>query len=150
MEQKRKVIPPVYLVVALLVMAALHFLVPVARFIEPPYSYLGAIPIVGGIVMAATASSAFRRAGTPVLPFERSTALVTTGLYRVTRNPMYFGMLLILAGVALVSGSLSTLLPIPVFAWAIQRNFIVGEERFLEEIFGAQYLNYKRQVRRWL
>jgi protein-S-isoprenylcysteine O-methyltransferase Ste14 len=150
MEQKRKVIPPVYLVVALLVMAALHFFFPVARFVEPPYSYLGVIPLVGGIVMAATASSAFRRASTPVLPFERSTALVTTGLYRVTRNPMYLGMLLILAGVALVSGSLSTLLPIPVFAWAIQRNFIVGEERFLEEIFGARYLNYKRQVRRWL
>jgi len=150
MERKRKVIPPVYLVVALLVMAALHLFLPVARFVEPPYSYLGAIPLVGGIVMAATASSAFRRAGTPVLPFERSTALVTTGLYRVTRNPMYLGMLLILAGVALLSGSASTLLPIPVFAWAIQRNFIVGEERFLEEIFGARYLDYKRQVRRWL
>ena len=150
MEQRRKVIPPVYLVVALLVMAALHFLVPLGRFIEPPYSYFGVLPLVGGIVMAATASSAFRRAGTPVLPFERSTALVTTGLYRFTRNPMYLGMLLILAGVALLFGSVSTLLPIPVFAWAIQRNFIVGEERFLEEIFGAQYLDYKRQVRRWL
>ena len=85
-----------------------------------------------------------------MLPFERSTALVTTGLYRITRNPMYLGMLLILAGVALLSGSASTLLPIPVFAWAIQRNFIIGEERFLEQIFGAQYLDYKRQVRRWL
>src|SRR5262252_4045526 len=150
MEQRRKVIPPVYLVVALLVMAALHFLVPLGRFIEPPYSYFGVLPLVGGIVMAATASSAFRRAGTPVLPFERSTALVTTGLYRFTRNPMYLGMLLILAGVALLFGSVSTLLPIPVFAWAIQRNFIVGEERFLEEIFGERYLGYKRQVRRWL
>ena len=150
MERKRKVIPPVYLVVTLLAMAALHFLAPIARVIEPPYLYLGLIPVVGGIVMAATASSAFRKVGTPVLPFERSTALVTDGLYRVTRNPMYLGMLLILAGVALLSGSVSTLLPIPVFAWAIQRNFILGEERFLEEIFGERYLGYKRQVRRWL
>jgi protein-S-isoprenylcysteine O-methyltransferase Ste14 len=150
MERKRKVIPPVYLVVTLLVMAALHFLLPIARFIAPPYSWLGLIPLVGGIVMAATASSAFRKAGTPVLPFERSTALVTGGLYSFTRNPMYLGMLLILAGVALLFGSVSTLLPIPVFAWMIQRNFILGEERFLEEIFGEQYLGYKRQVRRWL
>ncbi|HTT11255.1 MAG TPA: isoprenylcysteine carboxylmethyltransferase family protein [Burkholderiaceae bacterium] len=150
MEQKRKIIPPVYLVVALLVMAALHFLVPVGRFIATPYSYLGAIPLVGGIVMAASASNAFRGAGTPVLPFERSTALVTSGLYRVTRNPMYLGMVLVLAGTALLFGTVGTLLPIPFFVWAIRRNFILGEERFLEEIFGAQYLRYKERVRRWL
>lgn len=150
MEQKRRVIPPIYLVAALLAMAALHFFAPIARFIEPPYSYVGLIPLVAGIVMAATASNAFRRAGTPVIPFERSTALVTGGLFRITRNPMYLGMLLVLVGVALLFGSVSTLLPIPVFFWVIQRNFIIGEERFLEEIFGERYLRYKLRVRRWL
>jgi len=150
MERKRKVIPPVYLIVTLLAMAALHFLLPIAWFIEAPYSWLGLIPLVGGIAMATTASSAFRKAGTPVIPFERSTALITGGLYRFTRNPMYLGMLFIVAGVALLFGSVSPLLPIPLFAWAIQRNFILGEERFLEEIFGERYLGYKRQVRRWL
>jgi len=150
MEQKRKVIPPVYLVATLGVMTALYYLAPFARFLEPPYTYLGAVPLVGGIGMAIAASRAFARAGTPVIPFERSTALVTDGLYRVTRNPMYLSMVLILLGVAVLFGTVSTLLPIPVFAWAIQHNFIRGEERFLEEIFGEQYLGYKRRVRRWL
>ena len=150
MEQKRKIIPPVYLAAALLAAVPLHFLVPIARFVAPPYSYLGAVPLVGGIVMAAAASNAFRRAGTPVLPFERSTALVTGGLYRVTRNPMYLGMVLVLAGTALLFGSLGALLPLPVFVWALRRNFILGEERFLEQIFGAQYVSYKARVRRWL
>jgi len=150
MERKRKIIPPFYLTAALIAMATLHFLAPVARFAAAPFTYLGLVPLIGGIVMAATASNAFRRAGTPVIPFERSTVLVTRGWFRYTRNPMYLGMVLILFGVALLFGTLSTLLPIPLFAWAIQRNFILGEERFLEEIFGEQYLGYKRQVRRWL
>ena len=150
MERKRKIIPPFYLTAALIAMTALHYLAPVAHFAAPPFAYLGLVPLIGGIVMAATASNSFRRAGTPVIPFERSTVLVTRGWFRYTRNPMYLGMVLILFGVALLFGTLSTLLPIPLFAWAIQRNFIVGEEHFLEEIFGAQYLDYKRQVRRWL
>jgi len=150
MERKRRLIPPVYLIVALLAMAALHYLAPVAHFVAPPYSYLGLVPLAGGLVMAMTASNAFRRAGTPVVPFERSTTLVTSGLFRFTRNPMYLGMLLILAGIALLFGTASPLVVIPLFAWAIQRNFIVGEERFLEEIFGAEYLSYKRRVRRWV
>jgi len=150
MEQKRKVIPPVYLVATLGVMTALYYRAPLARFLEPPFTYLGAVPLVGGIGMAIAASRAFARAGTPVIPFERSTALVTDGLYSVTRNPMYLSMVLILLGVAVLFGTVSALLPIPVFAWVIQHNFIRGEERFLEEIFGEQYLGYKRRVRRWL
>jgi len=100
--------------------------------------------------MAIVAERSFRRAGTPVIPFERSTALVTGGLYRVTRNPMSLGMLLILLGVAVLLGTVSPLCAIPVFLWAIQRNFIAGEERFLEALFGEAYLSYKQRVRRWL
>ena len=150
MEQKRTVIPPVYFVSALALMAALHFLAPLERFIEAPYSYLGLGLLLGGVVMAATALRTFSKAGTPVLPFQRSTALVTNGVYRFTRNPMYLGLALMLAGVALLFGTLTPLLPIPVFVWIIQGNFIRGEERFLEEIFGDQYLSYKRRVRRWI
>jgi len=59
-------------------------------------------------------------------------APVTNGVYRFTRNPMYLGMALILVGAALLFGTLTTLLPIPMFLWIIQGNFIRGEERFLE------------------
>ncbi|HEU0200846.1 MAG TPA: isoprenylcysteine carboxylmethyltransferase family protein [Burkholderiaceae bacterium] len=150
MEQKRKIVPPVYFFAALVLMATLHFLAPLARFIEAPYSYLGFGLLLGGLGIAGTAVRAFSKAGTPLVPFERSTALVTHGAYRFTRNPMYLGMVLVLIGVALLFGTLSTLLPIPAFIWIIQSNFIRGEERFLEEIFGDRYLNYKRCVRRWI
>jgi protein-S-isoprenylcysteine O-methyltransferase Ste14 len=150
MEQKRRIVPPVYLVLTLASMGALHRWAPIARLIEPPYSYLGALLIMAGIVIAAHSAFAFTKAGTPVIPFERSTALVTNGFYRVTRNPMYLGMVLVLLGTAVVLGTASPLIPIPVFILIIQTRFIAGEERFLQELFGEQYLTYKSRVRRWL
>jgi protein-S-isoprenylcysteine O-methyltransferase Ste14 len=150
MEQKRKIIPPVYFLLSLLAMAALHFWLPIARIVPVPWSYGGSVLLILGIALAAIASGLFKRAGTPVIPFEPSTALVTSGPYRFTRNPMYLGLVLILLGAAMLFGALGAFLPIPVFVWIIQTQFIAGEERFLEEIFGAQYLAYKGRVRRWL
>ena len=150
MERKRKIIPPVYLLLSLLAMTALHFLLPLGRFAWPPYTWLGLVPLGAGMGMGFHASNAFRTAGTPVVPFEPSTVLVTKGMYRLTRNPMYLGLLLILIGVAVLFGTVGALLPIPVFAWIIHSQFIVGEERFLEEIFGPSYLSYKKSVRRWI
>jgi len=150
MERKRKIVPPVYLLLTLLAMAAMHFFLPIVRVIAAPYTQLGWVFVAVGVGIVAVAAGAFRRAGTPVIPFEPSTALVTGGLYRFTRNPMYLGMVLLLIGVAILLGSLTAFLPVPVFAWIIQKWFIEGEERFLEEIFGENYLAFKRNVRRWL
>jgi protein-S-isoprenylcysteine O-methyltransferase Ste14 len=150
MERKRRIVPPVYLLLTLLAMAAMHFFLPIVRVIAAPYTRLGWVFVAVGVAIAAVAAGAFRRAGTPVIPFEPSTALVTSGLYRVTRNPMYLGMVVLLIGVAILLGSLTAFLPVPVFAWIIQKWFIEGEERFLEEIFGENYLAFKRNVRRWL
>lgn len=149
-QRKRKVLPPVYLLLAFALMELLHRVAPLGRFIEAPYSYLGVVPLLAGLLVSATAARSFRKAGTPVVPFEPSTALVTSGFFRYTRNPMYLGMVLMLAGVAVLLGSLSPLLVIPVFVWIIKSNFIRGEEQFLEGIFGEQYLSYKRRVRRWI
>ncbi len=150
MERKRKIIPPVYLLLTLAAMLALHFKLPIVQLIQAPYSLAGWVLVVAGLAISATASSAFRRVGTPVVPFERSTVLVTDGLFRYTRNPMYLGLVILLLGIAIALGSLGALLPIPVFVWIIQKWFIEGEERFLTEIFGEQYLTYQRRVRRWL
>ncbi|HZF17045.1 MAG TPA: isoprenylcysteine carboxylmethyltransferase family protein [Steroidobacteraceae bacterium] len=146
----RRILPPAWLAISLVVMAGLHFLVPIARLVPEPWSYAGIALIVGGIALSAVGAGAFRRAGTPVVPFERSTVLVTTGLYRVTRNPMYLGLATALTGTAIAFGTLSPWLPIPVFLWILSTQFIRGEEAFLEEIFGADYVAYKKKVRRWI
>jgi protein-S-isoprenylcysteine O-methyltransferase Ste14 len=150
MEQPRKVVPPIYLLLSLVAMTLLHTYLPIARVVARPYSYAGVVLIVLGMVMAGHSAVSFNRAGTPVVPFEPSKALVTGGFYRITRNPMYLGMVLLLFGVAMLFGTLGAFLPIPVFVLIIQEWFIKGEERFLEEIFGEQYVAFKRHVRRWI
>jgi protein-S-isoprenylcysteine O-methyltransferase Ste14 len=150
MEQKRKIVPPLWLLLAVIAMTLLHFLWPIARILAPPYSYVGAVFIVAGLYIAGSSAHLFTKAGTPVVPFERSTALVTDGFYRYTRNPMYVGLTSILLGAWLLLGTLSPLFPLVAFVWIITTNFIRGEERFLEELFGDEYRNYKRRVRRWV
>ena len=149
-KEERKIIPPVYMLFALLTMVGLHYAIPLARIVESPVSYLGLIPLLIGITIAATAARMFDRVGTPKRPFERSTTLVTFGPYRYTRNPMYVGLTLILIGVWLLLGSATAALPVALFVWIIQQRFIRGEERFLDEIFGEEYRGYKSRVRRWI
>ncbi|MCB0182563.1 MAG: isoprenylcysteine carboxylmethyltransferase family protein, partial [Anaerolineae bacterium] len=82
--------------------------------------------------------------------FEESTALVTGGLYQVSRNPMYLGMVLILAGVAILLGSLTPFGVIPVVIILLNRNFIRFEEQSLAQTFGPRWVEYRQRVRRWV
>ena len=95
---------------------------------------------------------AFRKARTTVNPLtpHRSVAVVSTGVYRLTRNPMYLGLALILLGLAVYLASPWVLLGPLVFAAYITRFQIVPEERALQARFGAAYTAYRARVRRWL
>jgi protein-S-isoprenylcysteine O-methyltransferase Ste14 len=88
--------------------------------------------------------------GTNVQPSQPSTSLVSTGLYRISRNPMYLGMALLYAGLALLLESIVALILLPVVLVIIQTQVIVREERYLEARFGDDYVAYKGRVRRWL
>lgn len=150
MEARRRVLPPVWLAFCLFASLSLDYLLPLVDFHSVPLRVAGVVLILFGILMSATAARAFSRAGTPVIPFEISKVLVTTGWYRITRNPMYLGMVLSLLGTGMSLGSVGALLPLPVFVLLIEALFIRGEERFLEEIFGQQYRDFRARVRRWL
>jgi len=146
----RKILPPVWLLLTIAAGYGFHKLMPLVQLFPEPWKYGGAVLIVLGTVMAATAANLFKRAHTPVIPFHPSTALVTTGWYRFSRNPMYLGMVLVACGVAIVQGSVGAWLPVPLFIAILQLRFIRGEERFLEGIFGEDYRRFKTRVRRWL
>ncbi|MGP1629531.1 MAG: methyltransferase family protein [Giesbergeria sp.] len=94
----------------------------------------------------------FRKARTTFSPLrpERSASVVQTGVYRITRNPMYLGLVLILLGLALYLASPWALLGPLAFAAYITRFQIAPEERVLTARFGATYTDYCKQVRRWL
>lgn len=94
----------------------------------------------------------FRRAGTTVNPFkpDAASSLVTNGVYRFTRNPMYIGLLLTLLGWAAFLSSPPALLYLAVFVLYMNRFQIKPEERVLSSLFGADYAAYQTRVRRWL
>lgn len=105
-----------------------------------------------GIVMELVSIAYFSRAKTTVNPLkpERSNQLVITGLYRVTRNPMYVGMLLLLSGYTIWKGNPFGISALWVFTAYITHFQIKPEEEALLQHFGDAYRDYKKRVRRWL
>ena len=146
----KPVYPPVFLLAAVVLMIGLHFLLPARQVIPSPYRYGGLVPIVAGFVVVLWAARIFERTGTTIKPFETSSALVVRGPYRVSRNPIYLGMVVALAGLAVLIGSVTPFLVVPAFAYLIDRRFIRAEEEQLDRTFGSQYGAYRARVRRWL
>lgn len=110
----------------------------------------GAPLFAGGTAMMLAAAGLFRRLGTNVPPSRPTTLIATTGPYRWTRNPMYLGMALVYAGLAIGFDGPIALLLLPLVLLAIQTQVIAREERYLEQKFGEEYLRYTTKVRRWL
>jgi len=143
-------VPPVYFFLAILLIIALHRWLPIADLIDPPASRIGYVPIIAGIALAAWGRWRFARAGTNVVPFAPSTALVADGPFQFTRNPMYLGMMLVLLGLVILTGSLSGILVVAAFLGLIRTRFVLPEEDHMTDHFGEAYQAYQQRVRRWL
>jgi protein-S-isoprenylcysteine O-methyltransferase Ste14 len=148
--QNKKILPPTYFFASLIVMFGLHLLFAISKVIQFPWNLFGIIPLALGGILNLIADKDFKKVGTTVKPFEESSVLLTTGVFRLSRNPMYLGMVLILVGVALLLGSLSPYIIAIVFALLMHFVFIIPEERALEARFGKEYLEYQQNVREWL
>ncbi len=109
-----------------------------------------AIGVAIWLTLDGSAMLLFQRSRTSVVPMKPTTALVTTGPYRVTRNPMYLGMAFLYAGLGFAFGVIWALALLPVVLLIVDRQVIAREERYLEAKFGDEYREYKRRVRRWL
>jgi protein-S-isoprenylcysteine O-methyltransferase Ste14 len=146
--------PPLILLAAIVVAAGLEFLVPVSLLPVPGLgnwlSWIGALLCVAGVVSAITGLREFRHHGTNVNPTRPALKLVTSGPYRFTRNPMYLGMALLLAGIVLMFSLEWGILVWIVFVLVINYGVIVREERYLTGKFGAPYAEFLRRTRRWL
>lgn len=144
--------PPVVLVICAAAMWGLDHWLPQYSAAIPAANWLASAYISLGIMIAFTGVSAFRRAQTTVDPRSpgRASALVTGGVYRFSRNPMYLGMLFVLLGWFFFLGSLPSPLLAVGFIACITRYQIRPEERFLEERFGDRYLAYCSRTPRWI
>lgn len=144
--------PPIVMLLTGILMRLASSAVPSLAFPIPARVALAVALAVAGFVVASVAFFSFRRVRTTVDPRkpDEATNLVAAGLYKVTRNPMYLGLLLILAGWAIFLANAMAFVFLPVFVLYLNRFQIEPEERALALKFGAQYAAYKARVRRWL
>ena len=146
----KRFLPPHLLLGAILLSLALDRWLPLARLWQQPWIILGAGIIAIALAVNTFLAIGFLRRKTTVIPFRESTVLITDGLYRFSRNPIYLSMIVLLYGEAIALGSLSPWLAPTAFAAAVSRQFIQCEEAMLAEKFGDQYRDYCELVRRWL
>ena len=147
---KRIIFPPVWMAFGLVTIFALNEFLPGPRFTGVGAQVAGGIFILLGLILLVIAGGLFKQAGTDLVPFKNVSALVTTGVYRVTRNPMYLGMTAVLLGTAITVGAVTALLIPAVFMIIIQFRFILPEEVMLRRIFPEDFPAYCSRVRRWV
>jgi protein-S-isoprenylcysteine O-methyltransferase Ste14 len=110
----------------------------------------GLFLLLVGFLLGLPAVRGMVRVGTSPNPRQIPSSLVTTGIYRYTRNPMYGGMLLLYSGAALLAGSVGAVLLLPAALILLDRWVVVPEERQLGELFGSTFTDYRARVPRWL
>jgi protein-S-isoprenylcysteine O-methyltransferase Ste14 len=145
--------PPLLFLAALLIGFVLDLLLPLP-FLVPGVDLLhwiiGGSLILIGLALAAAGIRNFSRAGTPVESIKPTRALVTTGIYDRTRNPIYLGMFLLYGGIGVAAQSPWILILTLPLAITIRYGVVAREEAYLERRFGDAYRDYKARVRRWV
>ena len=141
-------LPPVWLAYFMLGAYAAEATLPLNAI--PASSIVGWGLIILGVTLAAWAAIEFGRARTAVMPRNTPSAIVTSGPYRFSRNPIYVADAMILIGWGALLGSLWPLLLVLPFCWVIQERFIKSEEAELRRVFPAQWTAWASETRRWL
>jgi protein-S-isoprenylcysteine O-methyltransferase Ste14 len=143
--------PPGWFVIFLALAAACHYLVPATRIVLLSNAALGAVIFLSGFFFALYGNRLFAREGTEIDPLSPANrALVTRGAFSVSRNPMYFGMVLGLLGIAIYFGTLPFFLGAVAQFCILNYGFIPFEEEKMQRQFGDEYRSYCERVRRWL
>ena len=147
-----KVPPPVLALVIAVFVWLVHRAAPSLDFAFPAHNLFAIILVVVGFATSMTGVLTFRHARTTTNPTkpEKSSSLVTWGVYSITRNPMYLGLFMILGGWAIFLSNVLAFLFLPVFVLYINRFQIKPEERTLTGLFGQDYVAYQGRVRRWI
>lgn len=141
-------LPPTYFLLAVFIQFFLAWQFP-GPVLDAGRALLGGILILVGIAYILGAFWEFGKHRTSVFPFQTPTALLTRGVYRLSRNPIYAGEALLLVGLAVIHGTPWALLPVPAFMGVIHFGFIRPEERILRNSFGKAFEEYRQQTRPW-
>lgn len=144
-----KISPPIlykWFIVLMLVSAFL----PVPKQIQFPFNLIGIILFVAGAYIAIDTKRMFKKTSTPVSYLADPVKLHTKGIFRFTRNPMYLGITIGLAGIAILTGNIYNFAFSILYLVLMDVLFVRQEEEKLENEFGESYRQYKKRTRRWL
>jgi len=147
---KTKIVPDTWFFILLVLSFLSHYLVPLAGGVPHPYHLTGIALVVLGFALTLAANWMMIKNRTTNMPGGTPEMLMTKGPFKISRNPVYLGMTIILLGVEILLGSLSALIIPVIFVIIIDRLFIKPEEEVLANRFGERYLEYKKSVRRWI
>jgi protein-S-isoprenylcysteine O-methyltransferase Ste14 len=138
-------LPPIWLVLCLMLARLVPLGLPWGAAFWP-----GAVLLMLAVLLVLAALHAFFRARTTVIPHQQPSALITSGVFRLTRNPIYLADVLILLGLSLIWGSLLGLLLVPALFVLLERRFILAEEARLMAAFPDAFAAYCKATRRWV
>ncbi len=145
----KRILPPTLMLICLAAIILLRMDWPLVIFLSFPANMIGIIPLGVGYLFLVYSLDEFKLLDTTLDTFEQPARLVVVGLYRYTRNPMYLGFVLMLAGISLLLGALSPFIGVLLFFLITDRWYVAFEEKVLETRFGRFYDTYKRRTRRW-
>lgn len=143
-------LPPLWLALTLLIAWGISGVMPGLGFGGAWAGWVGAGLVGVGLLFMALAAATMMAARTTVIPHRNPSALVTGGVFRLSRNPIYLGDALVLAGFILRWDAVPALVLVPVFVWLIDRRFIRAEEARLRAAFGAAFETWAARTRRWI
>lgn len=142
--------PPVIFLISMALAFGLHTVFPINMGLPIVAQYLGGLIILSALVLVFYISQIFSRLKTSIEPWKPTTAIISTGIYAYSRNPIYVAFCLVPVGLGLIMNSVWLLLSFLPAAFLVYVIAIKKEEFYLEEKFGEEYLAYKARVRRWL
>jgi protein-S-isoprenylcysteine O-methyltransferase Ste14 len=142
--------PPLIFLSGLLIGGLISWFYPIV-FLPKFFGYvLGGIFCVFGLGIIFVVRSKMAKVETNIEPWKPTTAILSDGVYKISRNPVYVGLIFIYLGIVFLFNSLWILPPLILVVFVMHHGVILREEKYLEQKFGAEYLNYKEKVRRWI
>ncbi len=142
--------PPAIFVLLIFVGAGLNYFVPLPMGVPESFQPIGIAITVFGVAVAILVNGTFKHHSTAIEPWKPTTKLITSGFYRFSRNPIYVGFCLFNIGIGIATNSLWIVLSAIPGAILVYYIAIAKEEKYLEQKFGQEYLDYKARVRRWV
>ena len=147
---KTKIPPPIISLICIVINYLFTYLINPIKF--PNIEIIGGLILLLGVTTAMLATLLFKKDKTTVNPMnpEETTTLVTTGIFSITRNPMYLGLFLSISSTILFFCSWFGIIILIFFVWYITKFQIIPEEEAMEKLFGNKYDEYRQNVRRWI